>query len=673
MKKLIKIICLVMSLVLIFAFVGCGPDETPKGDLDFKAVYERAQELGFEGTLEELIEMFKGDKGLPGADGATWHTGEGGPSNSLGKNGDFYLDTSTFDVYLKGNGGWYLIKNIIGPKGDKGTPGKDGATWTMGTTAPNNADGKDGDLYMNVLTGDIYVKAEGAWQKVGNLRGSQGDPGKSAYEVWLDNGHEGTEADFLAWLKGNSGGPGKSAYEVWLDNGHEGTEEDFLAWLKGDPGKDGATWATGTTAPDNAEGKDGDLYMNTLTWDIYVKAEGTWEKVGNLKGTQGDSAYQIYLKYHPEYEGDEEQWMDDLVNGRLADKEEEELPTEGLKYTPNSGGQSYSVSKGTAGNEERIVIASVYEGKPVTIIGNQAFMDCLLKSIKIPDSVEIIDYRAFRNCINLKSIKIPDGVTSIGGNSITGGAAFSGCTSLESIKIPDGVTSIQQRTFFGCRVLETVTFGQDSSLKAIGDYAFYGCTGLDSITIPDSVTSIGDSAFVSTGILDNAPDGVLYVDKWAVSRRGTLSADLTLRLGTVGIAGNAFSFGSVLTHFTITEGIRFIGDKAFYHCENLTSIVIPASMTSIGDNAFSGGYDAGIGGVIPPPFVSKLTKVFYGGADSAEWDSVAIGINNRPLTGLPFAFPMPNMQPTPPATRYYYSETQTAGCWRWIDGIPTVW
>ena len=39
------------------------------------------------------------------------------------------------------------------------------------------------------------------------------------------------------------------------------------------------------------------------------------------QGETGKSAYELYCINHPEYEGDEEQWMDDLLNGRLGSKE----------------------------------------------------------------------------------------------------------------------------------------------------------------------------------------------------------------------------------------------------------------------------------------------------------------------------------------------------------------
>ena len=49
-------------------------------------------------------------------------------------------------------------------------------------------------------------------------------------------------------------------------------------------GKDGATWLTGTSAPDNAVGKDGDFFLNTDKFDVYIKKGETWTTVGNLTG-----------------------------------------------------------------------------------------------------------------------------------------------------------------------------------------------------------------------------------------------------------------------------------------------------------------------------------------------------------------------------------------------------
>lgn len=68
-----------------------------------------------------------------------------------------------------------------------------------------------------------------------------GEEGASAYEIWLDEGFEGTEADFLDWLRGEDGQDGRSAYQIWLAAGNEGSEQEFLASLNtdGGPGQEG--------------------------------------------------------------------------------------------------------------------------------------------------------------------------------------------------------------------------------------------------------------------------------------------------------------------------------------------------------------------------------------------------------------------------------------------------
>lgn len=84
-----------------------------------------------------------------------------------------------------------------------------------------------------------------------------GEEGASAYEIWLDEGFEGTEADFLDWLRGEDGQDGKdgnpgqngqSAYQIWLAAGNEGSEQEFLASLKGEAGTDGEPGQEGKSA-----------------------------------------------------------------------------------------------------------------------------------------------------------------------------------------------------------------------------------------------------------------------------------------------------------------------------------------------------------------------------------------------------------------------------------------
>jgi hypothetical protein len=74
--------------------------------------------------------------GAAGANGATWRNGSGAPANSLGANGDYYLDTATGDVYKKAAGTYSVVGNIKGPTG---------ATGPAGTVA----DGDKGDITVS--------------------------------------------------------------------------------------------------------------------------------------------------------------------------------------------------------------------------------------------------------------------------------------------------------------------------------------------------------------------------------------------------------------------------------------------------------------------------------------------------------------------------------------------
>ena len=56
---------------------------------------------------------------------------------------------------------------------------------------------------------------------------------------------------------GGAGSAGKSAYEIAVDNGFEGTEVEWLASLKGEQGPQGGTGPQGVQGPPGADGTDG--------------------------------------------------------------------------------------------------------------------------------------------------------------------------------------------------------------------------------------------------------------------------------------------------------------------------------------------------------------------------------------------------------------------------------
>ena len=99
-----------------------------------------------------------------------WYTGSGVPSNDLGKDGDLYLDITTSNIYEKVQTVWELKCNI------QGIDGVQGSEWHTGTGEPSTSLGKDGDYYLNCdqKANDVYTKINGLWQYKTNIKGESG-------------------------------------------------------------------------------------------------------------------------------------------------------------------------------------------------------------------------------------------------------------------------------------------------------------------------------------------------------------------------------------------------------------------------------------------------------------------------------------------------------------------
>lgn len=250
---------------------------------------------------------------------------------------------------------------------------------------------------------------------------------------------------------------------------------------------------------------------------------------------------------------------------------------------------SYSVS-GYTGVDSDVVIPRVYEGLPVTQIGSYALLSTSVKSVVIHSDITVIDTFALSSCVELTTVTFEKGSKL----QIIADAAFMS-SGLTSIEIPASVKQIGIQTFDSCIDLTSVVFEKGSQLQSIGGNAF-GSTAITSISIPASVTSF-DCAFNDCR-----------------------------QLVTVVFEGN---------------NITKITDYTFMNCLKLQSIVLPASVNSIGSKAF---------------FMCNSPLVVYYGGIQTQWEQ----LENKP-------------QSTP----YFYSETkpqESGNYWHFGEnGAPVVW
>ena len=226
-------------------------------------------------------------------------------------------------------------------------------------------------------------------------------------------------------------------------------------------------------------------------------------------------------------------------------------------------------------------------------IGSYAFYECCeLKSLKLPSGVTEIGSFAFKYCSRLTSLTLPSGVTEIGV------AAFY-CSGLTSLIIPPGVTEIGDLVFKDCTDLTSLSL--PSGVTEIGSSAFEDCIGLTSLTLPSSVTEIGSSAFEGCRVLSSLtiPPGVTKIGSSAFEdciglTSLTIHSDVTeigyyAFWGCTGLKDVSFyingDFETYLTknhpHIDVNCGIEY-----YLNGKKITSVVIPSTITTLGEYVF---------------------------------------------------------------------------------------
>jgi uncharacterized repeat protein (TIGR02543 family) len=252
-------------------------------------------------------------------------------------------------------------------------------------------------------------------------------------------------------------------------------------------------------------------------------------------------------------------------------------------------------------------ISSISISSSATYIGNSAFENSSITSIYIPASVKSIENSAFtRSKLSTIIFEAGSQLTTIEE------MAFYYASSLTSVNFPASLTYIGDGAFWGASKLTTITFEEGSQLTYIGNSVFAYASSLTNIDIPESLTYIGGGAFYRTIWLTNqrAINPLVIYNNMLIDGR-TLTGDVILPDGLEIILPSSLLGNSNMTSIYIPASVTSIGQRAFYEAtalstitfeegsqltnidyqafsgaSSLTSIIIPASVTSIGASAF---------------------------------------------------------------------------------------
>ena len=311
-------------------------------------------------------------------------------------------------------------------------------------------------------------------------------------------------------------------------------------------------------------------------------------------------------------------------------------------------------------------VAKLTVPEGVVGIGRNALADMWgLQTLTLPKSLKHIVEGAFRNCYILDNVVIPDAVETIGDE------AFMNCTELQSIAFGTGLKLIGDSAFENCISISSIVFKE--GLRIIGDRAFAGPMRLMSVSLPASLESIGEDAFSGSAYITGVtapmhlkamsdlfpdsyvtlvsavvPDGVTNTVGWAFAGCASLTgvtlpdtlvavgecafsncaslAEIGLPNSVVTLGVGAFSCCTNLHTVALSKNLEAIRDRTFEKCPMLDSLVVPASVKSVGANIYSGAnvwygrYSWSYN------FVASLTGVYFLGNAPVMDDSAYSGM-----------------------------------------------
>ena len=530
----------------------------------------------------------QGEQGEPGKDGEDGHT----PEITIGKNGNWYIDGQDTGVSAKGENGLQGPQGETGAtggtgiQGPQGEAGADGTSLLTGYGYPVDTLGKDGDSYIDLDSWDFYVKKNNSWNLEGNIKGNSdyeyvGTPGLAFYPL---NDTECAVAAGNALYEKEIIIPEKyKQYTVTtIARSSSGIVSGFSDCTKleriiipntvtdimPDTFKNcynlkemvisGNLENMASLSDSN---KFERLYFNGSIEDWLNKG---WKTISSISASK-PLKYDLYVL--------DEDGEVEVVGKKYSLVTEVTIP-EGVE----------SINSYIFANCKSITSVSIPDS--IKRIGAYAFYGCSSLEFNNYKGGNYLGnqknpYVAF---VGVDSTEI----TSIEINSKTKiicDRTFSSCSNLEEVILPSTLVSIEEYAFYNCKKLSNINIS--STLKHIGAYAFYNCDLLTSIILPTGFETIGDSAFQSCDKLSVVviSDTVKSIGNFAFNYCSEL---VTINFGNSleTIGDEAFANCSKLENFTLPSTLKEISRAAFSSCSSLTEVMIPSSVTKMGAQVF---------------------------------------------------------------------------------------
>lgn len=309
----------------------------------------------------------------------------------------------------------------------------------------------------------------------------------------------------------------------------------------------------------------------------------------------------------------------------------------------------------------------------ITTIGNYAFWYCEnLTSLTLPSGLISIGDRAFENCYSLTSLEFPSSLTTLGE------LVFAGCYELSNLTLHSNLTDVKSNYLFGgasnynnlkdvryiidsdletylqsnhpvfyeinCGIKyylndqEITTLEIPSGITSIGDGVFLSNKSLTNLTLSSKVSSIGISAFyycdnlkdvryyiyddLATYIQNGHPDFYVGGIKYYWNDQEITTLEIPTSVTSIG--NNAFYGCSGLTTLNLPSNVTSIGDRAFGYCSNLTSVDLPSSITKMGDFVFF--YCEKLSNVNLPSDITTISTGAFGGCSSLQNINLPSGV-----------------------------------------------